>query len=142
MQKANSETGRLRANGKTLTSRLNGNNRSDMPKQFSALDNINHVQENPKDITLSLENEKETSYTVRKTETDTNSKNDFARDTSYGTGSSISPESINNFVQTSVLNEFSMLDFPETSLLSESSVTDEFRILEKILLIHTKEIIC
>ncbi len=122
MQKANSETGRLRAKGKSLTSKLG----SDTPpeSQFSGFQkNYTSSSGSGSETTSSLENVMEnTSYSVNVP--------------SY----KYANENESEFAETSLLNEADISS--ETTLLSDENDSTGFKILQRMIFIHTDEIIC
>ena len=133
MQKANSETGRLRANGRTLTSKLGGKN-SPPASQFSAFEKNDVSFYDGSEATGSLEDiTQQTSYSVSAPSYKASDeyKSEFAE-------TSLLNES-GNIAETSLLNEGD--DIAETTLLSGQQ-GDEFKILQKMVFIHTDEVIC
>lgn len=134
MKKANSETGRLRSNGRTLTSKLDGRNVRNMP--------YNGVQQMPE---TPQQGYNVTSYDGSEVTGSLNSKNKVDYNVSYVNqpqASSQQPPVMNEvFAETSLL----ALDAEETSLLSPDnsgfSQGQAFRIIEEIKFIHTSEVI-
>ena len=116
------KTGRLRAKGKSLTSKLG----SDTPpeSQFSGFQkNYTSSSGSGSETTSSLENVMEnTSYSVNVP--------------SY----KYANENESEFAETSLLNEDDISS--ETTLLSEENDSTEFKILQRMIFIHTDEIIC
>lgn len=131
MQKANSETGRLRYNGRTLTSKL-GNNSPAPVSQFSSFERNNVPSADGSEVTGNLEDtSQQLAYSVNKLSY--KSSNQY-----QGEVAETSLLSESNDTETSILSG----DEAETTLLSNESQADEFKILQRIIFIHTDEIIC
>ena len=105
MQKANNQTGRLRAKGKTLTSRLDSK-KSHAVSQFSVLENNSNTENetSASSVTSALEKEPPVQYSV-------GSPYSFANNTLEN-----EQNNANDFGETSILNQVQDLPIEETSL--------------------------
>lgn len=164
MQKANSETGRLRANGKTLTSKLDKQSKASV-NQFSAYESNNNNY-TPQGVVMSYDGSERTmplgtqpAYTVVSPSVSKNMNIQappppppIQSQASVQIQKPVVDQQVSSspqpevYAETSLLNEepieeTSLLsNVEETSLLSENN--EPFRIIEKIEYIHTEEIIC
>ena len=150
MQKVSSETGRLRANGKTLTSKLGKKSSAPINQAPAFQDNSYSPQgdamsNDGSGRTMALD--VKPTYTVVSPSAARSINTQYQPQPSYNQPTPAAAQSNTvEYAETSLLNEE---PYEETSLLSNSEettlLTDNaaaFRIIEMIEYIHTEEIIC